>query len=534
MKQILFILLLTLSLSPKAQTINTIAGNGIDGFYGDGGNALLASLNPRCLTYDKKGNLYFSDGSCTIRKIDINGIINTIVGTTINGYNGDNIPAIQANITVISGIAFDKNGNLFFSDAISNRIRKVDTSGIITTFVGNGLAGFIGDGGKAKLASINQPRGLVFDKIGNLIFSDCYNNRIRKVDTTGIITTIAGTGISGFSGDSGLAKNAEISFPYGISIDTNDVIFFIDRNNSRVRKIDTDNIIYTVAGTGSNGAGNSYSGDNGDATLASLNTPTDVTIGNNGYIYIADNNNYRIRVVNEDGIISTKVGTGTDGFSGDGGLSINANIGLVSGLTIDNYGNLVFSDHTNYRIRKVQQYDILSTSFFDFQLARKNNQMNISWSTEDELNTKFYLVKKSKDGIHFETISTVNPKFQKNNTYTIIDYNDLTKNLYYQVEVVYQDGSKTISPIKSLTLKEKNRFSIYPNPASNQVFLNQYDSKVSFDIKIFDLKGIVMYEKNNINEGFLAINTHKFQTGIYTIRIKSENELRTEKLIIAK
>ncbi|SVE03033.1 uncharacterized protein METZ01_LOCUS455887, partial [marine metagenome] len=252
--------------------------------------------------------------------------------------------------------AFDKDGNLFFTEQGAHRVRKIDTNGVITTVAGNGTAGYSGDGGAATSAQLNYPRAAYVDTAGNIYISDRSNARIRKVDTNGIITTFAGTGEAGYSGDGGAATSAKISFSYQLTMDSQGSLYFADSNNHIIRKIDTNGIITTIAGTPET-SGNS--GDGGAATSAKLNGPLGVAFDTGGNLYIGDYYNEKIRKVDTSGNISTVAGTGTRGYSGDGGLATAATLYYPSVLTVDKSGNIYFCDSGNEGIRKIWKNGII-------------------------------------------------------------------------------------------------------------------------------------------------------------------------------
>ena len=321
-------------------TITTVAGNGAQGFSGDGRPATQAHLaSPRGVFVDSVGTLYIADGGNNrIRKVDASGLITTVVGS--DDTTSLNFP---------SDVFVDRMGNLFIADLIHQLIRKVDTSGIITTVAGNGNFGFSGDGGPAINASLQSPTSVFVDDAGNLFIADFGNNRIRKVDASGLITTVAGNGIWGFSGDGGPAIDASLAWPSDVFVDGAGNLFIADGRNNRIRKVDTSGLITTVAGNGTEG----FSGDGGPATQASLAGPLSVFVDGAGNLFIADGGNRRIRKVDASGFITTVAGNGTQGFSGDGGLAINASLGPVS-VSGDGAGNLYIADQTNHRIRRLE------------------------------------------------------------------------------------------------------------------------------------------------------------------------------------
>ncbi len=279
--------------------ISTVAGNGTRTFTGDGGPATSASLyRPFGVALDTAGNLFIADSiNNRIRRVDATtGIISTVAGNGTNGFAGDGGPATSARLHRPFGVALDAAGNLFIADSSNYRIRRVDaTTGIISTVAGNGTNGFAGDGGPATSARLHRPFGVTLGAAGNLFIADTNNNRIRRVDaTTGIISTVAGNGIFGFAGDGGSATNASLRSPTGMALDAAGNLFIADTNNTRIRRVDsTTAIISTVAG---NGTGY-FAGDGGPATSASLADTRDVAVDTTGNLFIADASNNRIRRV---------------------------------------------------------------------------------------------------------------------------------------------------------------------------------------------------------------------------------------------
>jgi sugar lactone lactonase YvrE len=333
-----------------APLIATVAGNGVQGYLGDGGAATSAELyNPYGVAVDTAGNLYIADsGNHRIRKVDTNGKISTVAGKGAAGYSGDGGAATIAELKYPIGVAVDAAGNLYIGDSNNNVVRKVTTDGKITTVAGNGTAGSLGDGGAATSAELSSPAGVAVDTAGNLYIADYSNSRIRKVTSGGTITTFAGTGAAGYSGDNGAATSANLNEPNGVALDTGGNLYIADVYNHRIRKVSTGGIITTVAGNGTQG----YSGDGGAAVSAELYLPYSVAVDSSGNIYIADFYNQRIRGITA-GVIRTVTGTGTGGFSGDGGLATAAQVNYPTGVGVDTAGNLYFADWNNNRIREV-------------------------------------------------------------------------------------------------------------------------------------------------------------------------------------
>ena len=262
-------------------------------------------------------------------------------------------PATSISLLRPTAIAFDSTGNLYFTETSNNVIRKVDTLGNITTIAGTTTQGFSGDGALATTAQLDSPQGLALNPTSNTLYiADTHNHRIRQLNlTTGILTTIAGTGTPSFSGDTSLANNATLNLPTALAIDTRGNLYLADTANHRIRRIDaTTHIITTIAGNGTQG----YSGDNSLATAASIDSPTGLAVDTLGNLYLADTHNHRIRLIDvTNGIITTFAGTGTASFSGDNAASTTATLALPTGIALDPTGNLYVADTANHRIRRI-------------------------------------------------------------------------------------------------------------------------------------------------------------------------------------
>jgi trimeric autotransporter adhesin len=397
-------------------TLTRIAGNGRSGYSGDGGLATQAQLQfPDGIAIDASGNVYLSDTTANVvRMVSASGTITTYAGQGAAGYSGDGGAATQAQLNAPVGLALDATGNLYIADSGNSVVRKVSKSGVITTVAGNGSAGFSGDGGPATFAALNQAQGIAADAAGSLYIADTFNNRVRVMSAGGIIQTVAGTGISSFSGDGGPAASATMFLPTDVALDNGGNLYIADFGNSRIRKVAQSNIQTVIGGKGtetifdeavatsirlngptgvavdgsgdifvaegsigtgtglavgdykvwninsagvvSTAAGNgieSYSGDGGAATLAQLNNPAALTFDVAGNLYIADANNNRVRKITPSGVISTVAGTGVAGYSGDGGAGFKAQLNHPQGLTADADGNVYIADSANNRIRKL-------------------------------------------------------------------------------------------------------------------------------------------------------------------------------------
>ena len=328
-----------------AGVITTVAGTGRTGFGGDGGPAVEAWLrSPGGVAVDGAGNLFIADrGNYRIRKVDAAGVITTVAGTRRFGFSGDGGPAVEARLRNPSGVAADGAGNLFIADRDNYRIRKVDAAGVITTVAGTGVRGYSGDGGPAVDAHLFSPRGVAVDGTGNLFIGDTLNHRIRKVDASGVITTVAGTGGFGFGfgGDGGPAIQAALDFPSGVAADGTGNLFIADTDNHQIRKVDASGTITTIAGSGETGLfGGAFGGDGGPAIQAALDSPTDVAADGTGNLFIADTGNDRIRKVDAAGVITTVAGTRRFGFSGDGGPAIQAALFRPEGVNVAVVGGI--------------------------------------------------------------------------------------------------------------------------------------------------------------------------------------------------
>ena len=383
--------------------ISTVSGAGPIGalsgsFGGDGGPATNAQMNwPSGVAIDPAGTLYVADQKNNrIRKVS-SGVITTVAGNGATSFAGDGGPAIGAQMNQPYGVAVDAADNLYVADSYNNRIRKV-SSGVITTVAGNGSQGFSGDGSSATAAELSKPFGVAVDSAGEVYIADTFNYRVRSV-SNGVITTVAGNGTFGFSGDGGTSTNAQLSYPYGVATGSTGDAYIADNENNRIRKV-SQGVITTVAGNGlqnfgsnnvsatstpldlpsgvavdsagnfyiadygsdsirevSNGiittvAGGGFSGlgDNGPATAAQLSSPSGVAVDRDGNLYIADTFNNRVRKVTK-GVITTVAGNGTAGLGGDGGPAINAQLNLPSSVAVDSAGNIYVADTGNSRVR---------------------------------------------------------------------------------------------------------------------------------------------------------------------------------------
>jgi len=379
-----------------------------------------------------------------------------VAGIGTQGYSGNGSLAINAQLNYPRHLAFDNIGNMYFVEQGNHVLRKIDVNGVITTIAGTGTLGYAGDGGIATLAQLNSPRGLCIDNSGNIYISDTNNNVIRKINTSGIITTIVGNGVAGFSGDAGSAVLSQLNSPRGITIDSQGDLYIADMNNSRVRKVGSNNIISTYAGSSLN-----YSiGDGGQATMAGFVTPYDIEIYNNN-VYVADIGAHNIRKINQSGVITTYTSSiaSPSGltFDSNGNLFItglmgtlakidnlgifsdilNSGLYLTSGVGFDNNNSLYLSDTANNQIKKIdmtvlnvidqisnKEIVIYPNPTSDFLSVQIPNEISIDKIAISDLTGKVLLKQKEiitkidvsnfKNGIYIiEVISGENSYFKK-------------------------------------------------------------------------------------------------------------------------
>lgn len=307
---------------------------------------------PAGIAVDLAGNVYFAEagGKYRVLKVTPAGVIAPVAGSGEEGDSGDGGPATSAQFRQPWGLALDGASNLFITDIRSHLIRKVTAAGTISAFAGTGEMGYSGDGGKATEAALNEPAGVAVDHAGNVYIADAANHRIRRVAPNGTISTIAGSGQPGYSGDGGPATSARLNLPADVALDQAGCLYIVDSGNHRIRVVTQSGAISTVVGNGQAG----FSGDGGPATRAQLDTATGVAVDNRGNLYFTDYGmGGRVREVTPAGIIRTVAGSDNEGYSGDGGPATSAWLDQPLRVAVDGTGNLYISDLNNDRIRKV-------------------------------------------------------------------------------------------------------------------------------------------------------------------------------------
>lgn len=356
-----------------------LAGNGFAGFSGDGGLATRASLrSPKGLALGHDGSLFIADSlNDRVRRLDPEGIISTVAGNGSRGYLGDGAPAIAAMLSSPEDVAVGPAGRLYVADRLNHRIRRVDLDGTIQTVAGNGTPDFSGDAGQALEASLNHPIAIDLAPDGSMLIADYENHRIRNVDTDGVISTVAGNGTAGYSGDGSQAIAASLNFPYDVFSSPNGEILVADFGNARIRRVTPDGRIATVAGSGSKG----FTGDGGLATGASLRDPRRIGVYVAGSIHLTDSGNHRVRRFAIGGDITTVAGNGDSGVLGDGGLAASASLSQPWGLAVTPTGGVLIADRGNHRVRLVSTQGFISTVAGDGRDQISENGSPVSGSS---------------------------------------------------------------------------------------------------------------------------------------------------------
>ena len=521
--------------STNAQNITTIAGTGTAGYNGDGILATNAQFNGvQGLALDPAGNIYAADISNNrIRKITIStGIISTIAGTGTGGYNGDGILATAAQINIPSALAFDNNGDLYFTDRSNSRIRKIAmATGIISTVAGTAATGYNGDGILATAAQLNNPNEVSFDASGDMYIADWLNNRVRKVNmSTGVISTIAGTGAAGYNGDGIAATAAQINGPCGITFDNAGNIYIAEYGGARVRKITIGTgLISTIAGTGSFG----YNGDGIAATAAQLNGCAYIKFDAAENMFIGDGINNRVReIIKSTGIISTIAGTGTVGYNGDGIPAATAQLNRPFYILFDQPKcNMYIADYYNNRIRLISGGFVGCTSLplhlLSFTGKNKNQHNVLEWQVSGGTDNRNFEIERSNDSRGFVLIGTVNamPAI----SYSFIDASPADGVNYYRLKQTRINNSISYSDVITIINRPLNNLSIdiFPNPAKEQIRIT--GSMIIKEIRILNTSGQVIYHAKANTKTVLL---HLDQGGVFFIQLFTADNIVSKKIIV--
>jgi len=506
-----------------AQIIHTYAGNGIMGYSGDGAAATAAKLNqPIGVAFDGSGNLYIADvGNSRIRIINAPGVITTFAGSGLVGYSGDGGAATSAKFMGMAGIAIDGPGNVYITDGGNNCIRKINTSGIITTIAGMGASGYSGDGGPATAARIANPKGLAVDGAGCVYIADYNNSVIRQIDSVGIIHTFAGTGTPGYSGDAGPATAAELNYPYSVTVDKTGNVYIADFGNYRVRKVDPSGIISTFAGGGS-----IYPGDGHPATAATLAGPSAVVTDKWGNVYIADvgsshTSTTRTWIVDTFGIIYTIAGNGTAGYSGDGGPATAAEMNQPAGLALDGCGNVYIADLNNNRVRDVTYPPVYTTptiSLSGTNSAPAGATVTVSATVSSAGSS--YDIYWYNNGVLFATTTTPATAYTKG-----LGTDTITALIVPTSYGCYDSITSAPHFVSNASLGMGNmngeNVVVWPNPAGMSVSVGVNGRMAAGEVTVYNLVG-----KAVINEALKSkettLNISGLATGVYIVMVTDD------------
>jgi len=484
---------------------------------------------------------------CLLLAIHSYAQISTVAGKNAlgAGYSGNGGPAIAAQLNSPIGIAFDATGNMYIADRGNNVIRKVTTAGIISTVAGNNAlgAGYSGDGGAATAAQLNFPFCIAFDAAGNMYIADAGNNVIRKVTTAGIISTVAGKNSlgAGYTGDGGAATAAQLNYPFDIAFDATGNLYIADISNNVVRKVTTAGIISTVAGNGISG----YSGDGGAATAAHFSSPENIAFDAAGNMYISDNANYVIRKVTTAGIISTVAGNHTSGYSGDGGAATAAQLNLPSGIAFDAAGNLYIADFSNNVIREVTASSLLPIQLISFTGSVLNDKIIISWQTASERNNSFFTLEKSINGIAFQELCRNTGAINSSlvNSYNCEDPAPIHGQNYYRLKQTDVDGHEQIFDIISVNYTENNELQLFPNPAGEDRIVhlsltmggsvNEISVYNSLNEMVFQNAGLDLSMGRDLDMYSIQLSP-QLSAGLYHLKVNTTSNVFTQNLLLVK
>ncbi|MFL5752359.1 MAG: T9SS type A sorting domain-containing protein [Bacteroidia bacterium] len=540
MKKALLLALFLAGSMAYAQVVWTMAGTpNTSGNTGDGGLATAATFTgPNGVATDGSGNTYIVDGANhRVRKVSSTGVITAFAGTGTSGFSGDGGQATLAKLNNPVGVAVDGSGNVFICDALNYRIRKVNTSGVISTVAGTGTSGFSGDGGLATSAQLNRPDHLTYDAAtGDLYFSDGLV-KVRKFIPGGNMNLVAGTGTAGYSGNNGAATSANMSGVEGIAIDAT-YIYVVESANIIVRKIQISNgVITAFAGTqGSSG----HTGNGGQASSATFNTPREIRIDGSGNFFIADQGNQVIRKINTSGVISDYTSPGT--YSGEGVVPGSASIDLPYGLFINSSGDMFITDQGSYSVRKIsancpalagpnkidQNTNCCGCTTTGVVIGTPTvTNMTYSWSPSGAGNIS------GSNTIAQPTATWCNTATTKTYTVTVSNANCTTATSTLTVTTNPYQGANCCRighfPAEEGTPLSAN-FSVFPNPATTQITISLYNS--SDNMKIMDITGKIIYEAKDLPAGELTVDVSRYMKGVYIVAARIGGTTEKQRIVI--
>lgn len=524
----------------KCQLIGTVGGDGIGRFAGDGGAATSGSFwGPRGVAVNATQDIYVCDyHNQRIRKItNSTGNISTVAGTGTMGYTGDGAAATCGNISGPNLIAVASNGDVYWTELNNYIIRYLDVStGFVETAAGTGAWG-VDRSGAATSANIGSIFGLAFDSAGDLFISDQTDQCIKKVDMgTGVLSVYAGTcGFGGYTGDGAAATAATLGTPTGLSFDDSDNLYITERANYTIRKVTkATGVISTVAGTGVAG----YTGDGGAATAATMNEPRDVVVDGGGNLYIADHTDHVIRYVDAaTGAITTYAGTNAPGYSGDGGAASAAQVNGPWGVDINPVtGALVIGDLFNERVRSEVAVAVLPVELLYFKATPGDNQVVLQWETAMEINNESFEVQRSNDGNTWEVFSVVNGA---GTSYSPTHYDEVDErwdnreSMYYRLKQVDYSGNFSHSTVQFVDFNEnRNVLELFPNPTSGllRFSISEYDGSETTFV-IYDSLGKIVKTGDidaDASGKYFSLDLSDLSQGTYHFKVVSERKLIAE------
>jgi len=533
--------------------IYAYAGNATNGNSGNGGAATIAQIShPSSVASDCNGNTYIADyDNGVVRKVDATGTISIFAGNGTIGYSGDGGAATAAELSTPTGVAIDGYGNVYISDYNNMVVRKVNTDGIISTFAGNGGHGYSGDGGVATSAELNYPVGLAVDNANNVYITDYLNSVIRKVNTSGIITTVAGNGTAGYTGDNSAAISAQLNNPRGVAVDAAGNIYIADYGNNVIRKVNTSGIITTIAGNGTEG----YSGDGNMATSATLNNPWGIAVDGHNNIYFSELHNNVIRKVDSTGMISTIAGNYAlgEGFSSNGKEGITAQLDQPMGISINCTGNLFIADNANYAVRILGAYDrapfftggATQTMYTFSSVPSLSLNMNLAVADYDTLQNETWSIVTGPIGgtvsVSYSTVSTGNILTPSGLTYTTaagftgldsftVQVTDgkaiATTKIYVNVSGISDRMASTgvnNTPVNSISLQ------VFPNPSKGDFNIKTSEAGTFY---LLSMEGQSVSEYS-VNDAQTEITIPSgLPSGIYMGRFKNADGNTTDVKIV--